>query len=277
MDTPAAGARGRRRVPAAVPLVLVARLDRAAAAPPVVDHIRLWCRTRRRRLVDGFLRPRRPGERVAVPAGVSPHACLRHFRSHPVDRAGFAAARARGDATAAANERLCDSASCPVPDLSRRDCRRHARGTRLQHLAADRRRLCADRIAAVLRAAGVAEFFRERADRSVRSPDGCLCLVDRGHRARHSCAAYGAWCTARWRIDARRCGHAASRSRYHGAAVSSAACACAAASGDRDRRSYRRRCARRAALGPDGIPHAFLRARHCHRLRHSPAPVRGRR
>ena len=41
----------------------------------------------RGRLVDGRVRPRRPGQRVAIPAGVPPDARLRDLRGAAVDRA----------------------------------------------------------------------------------------------------------------------------------------------------------------------------------------------
>ena len=69
-------------------------LDRARSAASVVDDLRIGRAARRGRLVDGDVGPRRARERVAVPAGVSSHARLRHLRDAAVDRATAQAARA---------------------------------------------------------------------------------------------------------------------------------------------------------------------------------------
>src|SRR5665811_2024479 len=89
MDAPPAGARDRGRVPAAVPVFPGARLDSAAAAPAAMDHLCRRRRTRRGRLVDGRLGPRRQhaDQGLAIPAGVPYDASLRDLCGGVVDRA----------------------------------------------------------------------------------------------------------------------------------------------------------------------------------------------
>ncbi len=82
-----AGAPGRRGVPAAVPLLPVARLDRAAAEVAAVAAVRVGRAARRGRLVDGVVGARRARQRVAIPARLSSDARLRDLCRDPVDRA----------------------------------------------------------------------------------------------------------------------------------------------------------------------------------------------
>src|SRR5215212_10166906 len=103
MDASRAGADRRRCVPAAIPLVPVAGLDRARIALAIVDDFRFGRGTRRGWLVDGFVRPRRSRERVAIPPGVSPYSCLRDLCGDPLDRAAIAAADAGRRADTAAD------------------------------------------------------------------------------------------------------------------------------------------------------------------------------
>ncbi len=88
-----AGAPRRRGVSAAVPMLLMVRLGRAALARAVVDDFRPRRGARRSRLVDGRLRPGRPRQRVAIPLGLPPDARLRDLRARRVDRAGPRAAK----------------------------------------------------------------------------------------------------------------------------------------------------------------------------------------
>ena len=107
--------------------------------------------------------------------------------------AGFAgAARGRGSGRGApALHRHRSPRSLVGANVSRRAGRRIARRLCLQHLAADRRRIGAARVGAVLRYAAVAEFFRECADRAVRPPHARLCDLYLGAVARARRRAHG--------------------------------------------------------------------------------------
>src|SRR5436190_16802975 len=94
MDAPAVGAACRGGVPAAVRVFSLARLDRAGPSPAALDFVRRRCSPWRGRLVDGVVGPLRPGQRVAVPAGVPPDARLCDLCGDPLDRAGAAPTRA---------------------------------------------------------------------------------------------------------------------------------------------------------------------------------------
>ena len=247
------------------------------SAPPVVDDIRIGRSARRRRLVDGLVGTGRPGERVAVSPRVPPDAGLRHIRRHPVDGAGTAAACAAGGTAASAEKRVSHSHSRSVPDLSRCARRRHGRRLGLQHLAADRRHAGAQCVAAVLRRAAVAEFFRERAHRAVHPPHGGLWIVDGGDRARDPRGTHGARRRAHRRAGARCCRHAAGCARHHDPAVPGADRAFAAASGHGDCRAHRLRSFTPSASRRERFPLTFPPARRCRHPRHWPAPARDRR
>ena len=59
-----------------------------------LGHLRIGRRTWRGRLVDGLVGPDRAGERLAIPAGVSSDAGLRHLCRHRLDGRAARAARA---------------------------------------------------------------------------------------------------------------------------------------------------------------------------------------
>ncbi len=82
-----AGAAGRRGVPVAVSVFSLARLDRAGLEGAAVDAVRRRRAARRRRLVDGVVGSRRPGQRVAISPGVPSDARLRDLCGDPLDRA----------------------------------------------------------------------------------------------------------------------------------------------------------------------------------------------
>ena len=125
-------------------------------ARAAVGDLRRRRAARRGRLVDGVVRPRRlrPRQRVAISAGVPSDARLRDLRGGPVDRAADRAAAAGRGAAAAAHRRAGDCRAGARADLSRRAGRRPRRRPRLQHLAADRRRLRSGGRSAVVRHAG---------------------------------------------------------------------------------------------------------------------------
>src|SRR5438876_493633 len=77
-------------------------------------------------------------ERLAIPAGVPPYARLHDFRDGAVDRAAPCAARGPRGAGRPARKRPCAARACARANLSRRAGRGLARGSALQHLAADR-------------------------------------------------------------------------------------------------------------------------------------------
>ncbi len=85
VDASAARAHRRHGVPAAVPLLSLARHDPEASQMAPVGHLRRRRRAWRGRLVDGVLGARRhqSRQRVAVPAGIPPDARLRHLRWSP--------------------------------------------------------------------------------------------------------------------------------------------------------------------------------------------------
>ena len=94
MDAPAAGARDRRGVPAAVSAFPVARRHPAAAAPAAVDYFCRRRRARRGRLVDGVVGPfRHAHQGLAIPAGVPYDAGLRDLCG---DRCGPRSRSCRG-------------------------------------------------------------------------------------------------------------------------------------------------------------------------------------
>src|SRR5262249_3185516 len=92
MDAPAARPVDRRCVPAPVPVVPLARRQWAGPARAALDGLRSRLTGGRRRLVDGGLRPGRPGECLAVSARVPSHARLRDLYVDPVDGPAPAAA-----------------------------------------------------------------------------------------------------------------------------------------------------------------------------------------
>ena len=189
----------RRSVFAAVSLVSLARPGGTGAANAAMVHFRARRAARWRRLVDGRLRPRRPRRSLAISAGDASRARLRDLCGADLDRAaaeraaGFAgAARGRGQGgRAPALHRRRSPRSVVGANVSRRAGRRIARRLHLQHLAADRRRLGAARVGAVVRYAAVAEFFRECADRAVRPPHARLCDLHLGAVARARRRAHG--------------------------------------------------------------------------------------
>jgi hypothetical protein len=110
-----------------------------------------------------------------------------------------------------------------------------ARRLRLQHLAADRRRVAARRVTAVVRDAAVEEFFREYSDRTVRPPNGRLrdlrrralaCVRRRALREKRSGTL------GRARAVRRRRAAAGARHRDAGVACAAGACACPPGDGD---------------------------------------------
>ena len=184
MDAPAAGARDRRGVPAAVSVVPVARRDPAAAAAAAVDDLRRRRRARRGRLVDGVVGPRRHArQRVAIPAGVPSDACLRDLRRDPVDRAADCAARPARSAVAAAASGAGHRRLAAGANLSRRAGRRARRRLELQHLAADRRRAHSAARRGCGSSTALAQSVREHAHGAVQSSHGGLCDVAAGDAA----------------------------------------------------------------------------------------------
>ena len=92
MDASAARPADRRGVPVAVPVVSLARIGGAGAAPAAVVHFRARRAARRSRLVDGRVRPRRSRRGLAIPAGDASHPRLRDLCRADLD--GAAARRA---------------------------------------------------------------------------------------------------------------------------------------------------------------------------------------
>ncbi len=173
----------RRRVPAAVPVVPLARLDRAAAAA------RLWTIFGLGALL-GAVGWWMVSSGLADRVSVSQYRLAFHLTLACVIYAMvlWTAQRLAPRERLAVPARIRTSAiALLVPgagaDLSRRAGRRPARRAHLQHLAADRRRARARRVAAVVRAAAVAQFLREHAHRAVQSPHGRL----RAFRSRRCC------------------------------------------------------------------------------------------
>src|SRR5262249_351586 len=176
-------------------------LDRAASARALVDDIRPRRSAWRGRLVDGRLGPDRAGQRVAISAGVSLDARLRHLRRHRVDGAGARAASTHRGADARTRRRGGCSRPCDRSNLSRCIGLGTARRPHLQHLAADRWEPGAGRRPPILLFAAMAQFFREHTHGAVRPPHGSLCAGADGSAARR-----------------RRRAHAEGRGRVHGGA-----------------------------------------------------------
>ena len=176
VDAPADRPDDRRGIPAAVFVVPVARLDRARNARPALGDFRAWRASRRRRLVDGRFRSRRSRRGFAISAGDASGSCLRHLRGAALDGAALGRrtfstvlpARVRGGAVGLFILVLAQIyLGALVAGLRA--------GYALQYLAADRRRAYSGFSAAVFRYSAVAEFFREHADRAIRSSHACLC------------------------------------------------------------------------------------------------------
>ena len=130
-----------------------------ALARAAVDDLRRRRLSRRRRLVDGGVGARRlrPRQRVAIPACLSSDARLRDLCRRAVDRAADRAAAGERGAGAAARRRAGHRRPAAAANLSRRAGRRPRRRPRLQHLAADRRRVCPGGRASVVPAPGLAQ------------------------------------------------------------------------------------------------------------------------
>src|SRR5664279_1165473 len=177
MDAPAAGARDRGGVPAAVSVFPGARLDSAAAATAAMDHLCRRRRARRGRLVDGGLGPRRQhaDQGLAIPAGVSYDAGLRGLCRHRLDRAADRAADAGRGAQAPAPRRLGDRRAAARADLSRRARGRARWRIEVQYLAADRRRDHAAARPAAIHQTTLAQSVREYTDGSDQSPHARRC------------------------------------------------------------------------------------------------------
>src|SRR5260370_18663163 len=94
MGAPAARPLDWCGVPAAVPLVPLARRGRAGLARMAVGDLRPRCAARCGRLVDGGLRPRRSRQRVALPARIPSDACLRDLCADRLDDPALTAAAA---------------------------------------------------------------------------------------------------------------------------------------------------------------------------------------
>src|SRR5260370_10458164 len=87
MEPPAARARDRRRVSAAVPLVSLAwRAERGSQTPLVAD-LRPWCAAGRGRLVDGGIGAFRARRSFALSARHPSDAGAPAFLGHPLDPA----------------------------------------------------------------------------------------------------------------------------------------------------------------------------------------------
>ena len=141
MDASADGPADRRRVPAAVPVVSDEGLDCSRPALAALGDLRARRAARWRRLVDGGVWPRRPRRGLAVSARDPSDPGVRDLCGDSLDRRGDARAPGHRGAAAHPRDSLCIARSGAAADLSRRAGRRFARGTDLQHLAADRRQL----------------------------------------------------------------------------------------------------------------------------------------
>src|SRR5215208_570847 len=157
----------RRGVSISLPLVSVARLGRAHAEVAALGDLCARRGAGRRGMVDGRLRPGGARQRLAVPPRLPSDAGLRDLRGTDLDGTAAAAAKARRRAGAYWHHGGRFTLSGCGADLSWCAGGRARRRAYLQHLAADRRRFHSVCRPAVLRAAAVAEFFRESADGAV--------------------------------------------------------------------------------------------------------------
>ena len=242
MGAPAAGPGDRRGVPAAVPVVPVARLGRAADCARGCGPSSRSARCKARS-AGGWWPPASPSASRSRSIGWRRISCspalifaaivwtaqrLGRARvplsSRRCARAGIRAERDRAGGAGA----RCRSISARWSPACAPGC--------LQHLAADRRRVRAGCGAAVLRHAAVAQFLREHADRAVRSSHAGLCdlVVSRSLHAIDVAARGEGRGAVRGALALLAARHAAGGARHLDAAAVSAALARAAASGDGD-------------------------------------------
>src|SRR5260370_12440731 len=135
MELPAARARDRRRVSAAVPLVSLAwRAERGSQTPVVADR-RRWRAAGRGRLVDGGIGAFRARRSFALLASHPSDAGAPDFLGHRLDAAANGAGFSIG-CIGAAQDHRCGAAGADIrAALSWRTARRAARRTHLQYLA----------------------------------------------------------------------------------------------------------------------------------------------
>ena len=174
----------RRRLPRALPRLLVRRLHTARTAAAAARTVRARRAARRARLVHGEERPRRPCRCEPVPADGASRPRRRHPRLYAVAHLRPRTREQRSDAIGHVRGgmgRRRGARADLSPDFGGRTCRRNRCRVRLQHLASDQRRLRAERARRSL--ALVSQPVREPAHGAVRSPHAGLRRGARHHSA----------------------------------------------------------------------------------------------
>src|SRR5690348_4067815 len=164
----------RHRLPAAVPLVSLARRSGAPVATAALAYFRSGSAARCSRLVDGSVGPFAEGRGFAISACDPSGTGTCDLRRHHLDAASNRRAGFGGRFVTVENYRLGSAGSYLAPALSRCAGGGPARGQDLQHLAGHRWRIDSVRRGTLLRHALVAKFLRKHANGSVRAPYGCV-------------------------------------------------------------------------------------------------------